>query len=92
MGKKIIVIFDSEKESIKQVEEPIKELPLEYEIEYQDMHAKTNQERKKAFGLLYNHGTDKTPLYLFKDTDIYNSHYFEHGPLSKEIALFKIQN
>lgn len=90
--RSIIVIFDSELQSKTQVEEPIKELPLDYEIELQDIHGKTNKERKKAFSLLYNHGTDKTPLYLFKDIDIYNSHYFEHGPLNKDVAISKLQN
>lgn len=95
--KKIIVIFDSSIQTKAQVGGAVSVDPLdlsfEYDIEYQDLNAKTNKERKKAFSLLYNHGTQNTPLYLFLEDDkIYNSHYVEHGPLKKSMVIEKLRN
>lgn len=92
--QEIIVIFDSSLSKVETLEAPLKGLPVS-NIDWQDLNAKLNKDRKKANSLLYQHGTDKTPLYLFKDLEtgkIYNSHYFEHGPLNEELAIKKLKN
>lgn len=92
--KEIIIIFDSNIHKQENLEDPIKDLPIS-KIEWVDLNAKLNKDRKKATSLLYQFGTDKTPLYLFKDVEndkIYNSHYFEHGPLKKSVATKKLKN
>ena len=94
--KKIIVIFDSEVNKDSYLD-PITGLDLDdYIVESWDVNVPNDSKgRKKAFSFLYNHGTDKTPLYLFtdeKDGKIYNSHYFEHGQLTKDLALRKLKN
>lgn len=92
--KKIIVIFDSSKESKLEISSPITpDADQDYDIELWDISSKIHKVKKKANSLLYQYGTTNTPLYLFEnDDEIYNSHYFEHGPLIREVALRKLNN
>ena len=92
--KKIIVIFDSSQQTMEEVILPSTvNYNEDYELNTLDINDRKPSIRKKAISLLYQHGTNNTPLYLFKNAkDTYNSHYFEHGPLTKEIALKKLND
>jgi hypothetical protein len=94
MIKRIIVIFDSEKQTMDQVKEPaIVSYNEDYDLDTMDISDKKSTIRKKALSLLYQHGTTNTPLYLFQNSgDTYNSHYFEHGPINKDVTLRKLKN
>ena len=92
--KKIIVIFDSRKEELQKVLEPLSAFSDEtIRVEWKDISVKGPKARKSNLALLHNHGTTNTPLYLFEeDGDTYNSHYVEHGILTKELAIKKLKN
>lgn len=92
--KKIIVIFDSKEQNELDVSYPATvPFGVDYDIELWDMSSKVFKVKRKANSLFYQCGATKSPLYLFEENgDIYDSHYFEHGPLTKEVTMKKLTN
>lgn len=92
--EKINLIFDSKKDDREELYEFFSSsIDRDVDIELWDMSSKKYRVRQKANSLFYQHGAIESPLWLFEnDGDTYNSHYVEHGPLTKELFLKKLNN